>query len=73
MASPRIGSRMKKREEEEHQKLVSRMIAIAEGGAGFIAENPETNRGLRCWQRCEEKGKSGWQCDMKVQDMEDEP
>ena len=71
-----------KRMEVEHQKLVSRMIRIAEGRTGLLHKitNPTPWRGgvqilneggRRRLVRCEEKKKEWakhWQCDTTIQD-----
>ena len=70
-------------------KLVSRMIASAEGGAcllhsitkptawrGGVQVLEEVERDAKPLQRCEEKRKEWakhWKCNSEVQDMEDKP
>ena len=67
-----------KRIEEEHQKLVSRMIASAEGLSTAwrvgVQVLEEVERDVKLFGRCEEKRK-GWakncQCNTEVQDLEE--
>ena len=82
-------SRMGRRMEVEHQKLVSRMIKSADGstslshkiteptawrGGGLILK--KEGEDARLWARCEEKEQEWakhWQCGEGVQDVKDKP
>ena len=71
-----------KRREEYHLKLDSRMVARAEGAAGFLCTKSRKRASVgrvgetTPMKRCEEKREDWarhWQCDTEAQDMEDEP